>query len=343
MQGVFIDYVKELISRYNCVIIPGLGAFVSQEVPAAINDEGQIFPPRKKVGFNGQLKSNDGLLLHYLAVRQGISLIKAEQQCKFWTDRILKSLEEKPNLELEGLGTLWIQEKTLRFRPDPSAGFCAASFGLTSIHIQRIPERESGVPPQVKPEPVMAVRSKQEEKEVRAVIPAATSSGWRKWRWAAALLPFALAAAALTNGSQNNWAGWPDPLGTTETVYQNRTETFHIDGNYSPDQSEDTAPTDQVFFTAEWIAGKRLPVYNREAYRELRDKYHIIGGAFRSLENAEKAVRQFTARGYEAHIISRQFKLYRVSIASAPTRREALQISREVQRTEDIMAWVARL
>jgi len=56
-------YIKDLLYRYECVIIPGFGAFLTQYQSATINSaNNSIFPPGKQVSFNRQLQTNDGLL-----------------------------------------------------------------------------------------------------------------------------------------------------------------------------------------------------------------------------------------------------------------------------------------
>ncbi|MBP3228395.1 MAG: hypothetical protein J6M53_06410 [Bacteroidaceae bacterium] len=53
--------------EHNCVIIPDLGGFVAQYVPARFDAESQkFFPPTRKVAFNAALTMNDGLLVQSL-------------------------------------------------------------------------------------------------------------------------------------------------------------------------------------------------------------------------------------------------------------------------------------
>src|SRR5690606_41196942 len=74
-------YITELLYRYNCVVVPGFGAFLTQMKPAVINEATHSFsPPSKIVSFNGQLSSNDGLLVSYMADAEKRSYEDMEKQ-----------------------------------------------------------------------------------------------------------------------------------------------------------------------------------------------------------------------------------------------------------------------
>ena len=61
-------YIKDLLYRYECVIIPGFGAFLANYTSATIDaDSSTFYPPGKTISFNIQLQTNDGLLANYVA------------------------------------------------------------------------------------------------------------------------------------------------------------------------------------------------------------------------------------------------------------------------------------
>jgi hypothetical protein len=67
-----IQHIQYLVSRHDCVILPGWGAIVAQHVPACVSD-GILYPPVRKLGFNPAVNHNDGMLAHSVARREGIS------------------------------------------------------------------------------------------------------------------------------------------------------------------------------------------------------------------------------------------------------------------------------
>jgi len=125
-------YLKDLLYRYNCVVVPGFGAFLTQKKSAKIHKATNTFyPPRKFVSFNKQLSSNDGLLVshiskaenkNYEAVLRAVDEVVAD-----WHRRLKKG--EK--LNLPDIGELW-QNKTgrIQFQPSERENYLTSSFGL---------------------------------------------------------------------------------------------------------------------------------------------------------------------------------------------------------------------
>ena len=63
------QHIEVLLLENDCVIVPGLGGFVAHYTPAIQVEENVFLPPTRTIGFNPQLKLNDGLLVQsYMAV-----------------------------------------------------------------------------------------------------------------------------------------------------------------------------------------------------------------------------------------------------------------------------------
>ena len=66
--------ISYLLYRYDCVTVPGFGAFLGTPIPAELDiDKETIYPPMKQISFNEQLQSNDGLLANSISVEQQTS------------------------------------------------------------------------------------------------------------------------------------------------------------------------------------------------------------------------------------------------------------------------------
>ena len=80
---VIEDYIKDLLYRYDCVIIPNFGGFVTNKISAQIHKDSNTFhPPTKQIGFNVNLIHNDGLLANYIASSENISFDQATSKIK---------------------------------------------------------------------------------------------------------------------------------------------------------------------------------------------------------------------------------------------------------------------
>ena len=71
-------HVASLLYRYQCVVVPGFGAFLCQIKSASLQSESNTFlPPYKELSFNAQLDKNDGLLVSHVAQAEGLSYEEA--------------------------------------------------------------------------------------------------------------------------------------------------------------------------------------------------------------------------------------------------------------------------
>lgn len=72
-----IRHIEYLLSRHDCVIVPGLGAFLAHDVEAQFDSESGFYNgPRRTYAFNSELKESDGLLI--ASVSKGLRISHAE-------------------------------------------------------------------------------------------------------------------------------------------------------------------------------------------------------------------------------------------------------------------------
>ena len=112
------NYINDLLYRYDCVIVPNFGGFIANKIGAVLDEENHTFyPPTKKIGFNANLKHNDGLLANYIASSEDIAFEKANKFIDTTVYQWLTSLESDV-LEISGVGTIVLNEaKQLIFEP----------------------------------------------------------------------------------------------------------------------------------------------------------------------------------------------------------------------------------
>ena len=106
---VLEHYISELLYRYNCVMVPEFGAFLTQMKSAVlIEGSNTFYPPTKQISFNEQVSSNDGLLVSYISGAENLSyeetLVKVSQIAKDWKVK----LHNGNRLELSNIGELWL-------------------------------------------------------------------------------------------------------------------------------------------------------------------------------------------------------------------------------------------
>ncbi len=78
MMISIIDHIEYLITRYDCVIVPGWGAFIANYDASSYDAEaGVMSRPRRSIGFNASVSHSDGLLAHSMMRREGMDYNEA--------------------------------------------------------------------------------------------------------------------------------------------------------------------------------------------------------------------------------------------------------------------------
>jgi nucleoid DNA-binding protein/cell division septation protein DedD len=127
--------IRKLVSEYEFVIIPGFGALLSHQIPAAYDEASQSFsPPAKRLAFNEFLKLDDGLLANYISRHESLSHSEAVDYVKKYTDKLRINLEESGQAEIAGIGEFRKNiEGKLVFEPNTGKYFKDEWYGFEKI------------------------------------------------------------------------------------------------------------------------------------------------------------------------------------------------------------------
>lgn len=130
------NYINDLLFRYDCVIVPNFGGFITNKISATLNKSTHVFnPPTKQIGFNSNLTHNDGLLANYIASVENISFEKANGFIDTAVASWLSSLE-KGAIEIVAIGQISSNEENqLVFEPNTDTNFLTDSFGLSAVEV----------------------------------------------------------------------------------------------------------------------------------------------------------------------------------------------------------------
>lgn len=136
----FTSHIDYLIQKHDCVIIPDFGGFVLNREVAKIAADGSITPPRVTVGFNPDLKYNDGLLAESYMNAYSISYDVACKRIGDVVKRLNTILALRQPIQLGLLGKL-SQETDGRLSFEPNHNISAShseTFGLSVLDIRRL-------------------------------------------------------------------------------------------------------------------------------------------------------------------------------------------------------------
>jgi len=311
-------YIEELLYRYNCVIVPEFGAFLTQTKSAFIKEDTHTFyPPTKEVSFNAQLVSNDGLLVSYMAEAEKTTyeemLKRIATLSKDWKNR----LETGERLIFDAIGKLWLnKDGKISFEPAVKVNYLTTSFGLSSCVSAKITR-------EILKEQIVAL-----EEEIPFMITP-------EQRETNQIRPYLKYAAVMFLGLSLGFTGY-------RFYNENENPKLVVQQNV---QTQITRQIEQAtFFDTDPL---ELPALNLKAIlntaveKSNQTQYYIIAGAFKVKENADKKVNQLRAKGFNADYIGiNKFNFYMVSFDSFTDVDQALSYLRTVKKTESSDAWL---
>lgn len=296
-------YIKDLLYRYECVIIPGFGAFLTQHQSAKVDkSSNRFYPPRKVLTFNRQLQSNDGLLAHYVASIENCSYETALQKTRDFARNISLQLSAKETVVLKSIGEFYLNtENSVQFAPLNKENFNTASFGLTTFSSSQVYREDS--------------------KELTASTTIFTSHKKEQ-------IPYLkYAAIALIALTISGFGG--------VKLYEGQIKS----SNFSERQKANTLLENKIQ-EATFIIENPLSTLELTLPRQ-EGKYHVIAGAFRIEENATKKLNQLLNKGFSARAIgANKYGLHMVVYSSHENRKEATKSLLKIKNNENKDAWI---
>ena len=300
------SHIQDLLYRYECVVLPGFGAFLSQKQSAYIDENSQeFFPPNKVISFNRQLIKNDGLLANYIAEVESVKYNTALNMIQEFVYDLENSLQNDAKAELANIGKLYLDaEDKLQFEPFSEINFLTQSFGLASYHAY----------------PVQRELYKKQVEELEEKTPIHFTPSRRR----ASFLKYA-AIGVIALGI-SSFAGL--------NIYSSQVSKHNI-----AEQQEAESKLQQQIQQATFVIDNPLPAVTLEVEKQSGD-FHVVAGAFRVEENAHKKVDELKDSGFKARYIgANKYGLHQVVYSSHQTRREAINKLYEVKKTNEA-AWL---
>ena len=136
------QHIEVLLLENDCVIVPGLGGFVAHYTPAMrVAEENVFLPPTRIIGFNPQLKMNDGLLVQsYMAVYD-TDFSDATRIVEKEVAYIFTALHEEGKVDLPNIGELrYSIHGIYDFAPYDHKITTPYLYGLDSFEMQELAE-----------------------------------------------------------------------------------------------------------------------------------------------------------------------------------------------------------
>ncbi|MDI5894148.1 SPOR domain-containing protein [Flavobacterium algoritolerans] len=305
-------YIAQLLYRYQCVTVPGFGAFLTEIQSAKLNESTNSFsPPKKMIAFNANLKNNDGLLANHIALAEKTSYEYAVSAIQYEVFNWKKALEENQLFSIKNVGDLRLNaDHNIVFTPYDQTNYLTSSFGLAPF-----------VSPLVK----RAIFEKEveaiEEKATITMVPEQTRTANPYLKYAAIfVLGLGLAGSV----------GYP--------MYQNQIASETILVETAVQKQVQNKIQQATFFIESPVPAVTLSV---KSTAEIKMPYHIMAGVYREEKNADKTLRILNRLGYDAkRIPPNKNGYFPVLYGSYATFAEAEKAKKEINEKHNPEAWI---
>jgi spore germination protein GerM len=304
-------YISDLLYRYDCVIVPEFGAFITQRVSAEVNTTNNtFFAPKKALLFNEQISNNDGLLTRYIADVEQIPFEAANQKISKQVQRFKSTLIEGETLYFEGIGELTFNALSkIDFTPTYSVNYLTDAFGLSQFN--------SGTVSRGLITPTEDVEIANENPVIPLVKQSKNYKTYLKYA-AVGLIALTLSGFAFSK--------------------------YQLDQINKGNQlaiEEAQLEIESKIQEATFVISNPLPTVKVTLDKEAIGSYHIIAGAFRVEKNCDKKIEQLKANGFKARKIGvNKYGLHQVAYQSYTDRLEALSALRTIKREQNSQAWL---
>jgi hypothetical protein len=121
--------------QHDCVIVPGLGGFISQYKPAVEDVPGKkLLPPSRIISFNRQLQQNDGMLIQHISAKTEIPYKTAEEKVEQFVKACKHQLSARGIIVIPEVGKLYTdQNGNLNFAPNTGRNYLPEAYGLQPV------------------------------------------------------------------------------------------------------------------------------------------------------------------------------------------------------------------
>lgn len=316
----FTSHINYLIQKHDCVIIPDFGGFVLNRENAYISETGVLVAPRVSVGFNPDLKYNDGLLAESYMNVYSISYNAACKKISDAVGRLNTILNFRQPVQIGNLGKLSLNsDNVLTFAPNNNLSLIyPETYGLSNLTIKRLIDVE------IHETLVEAVNPRKAKRiAFRQILTGVGAAA------AAAIIFFVSSTPIADNQSENlQMSGFLTPniniVNTNPISKVSNTATIAID-SASVSISEKVIATDTLSFNKAALTPNKDQEEKIVEVKKENHKYFIIIGSPGNKKDAQTALQRLKNQGYASANIIESSDRARIYIASFNDKNQANQ------------------
>ena len=350
------QHIEALLLENDCVIVPNFGGFVAHYAPATyVKEENLFLPPTRIIGFNSQLKLNDGVLVQSYMSAHDTSFADATRMVEKEVDALIGLLHEEGKAHLENVGEIHYNiYGNYEFTPYDHKITTPSLYGLDSFEMRELSTLQ-------RKERVLVPANLTKEKKTYEISISRTLLRNAAAMIAVIVMFFAFSTPVEnTYVEKNNYAQLlPGELFEQIEKQSVAVTPVSVVAKHNP-QNAATFQTKKVSVdkprTSKPIAVKEIKVAKQETapatpavatpatpsvQPQASHPFHIIVAGGIGLKDAEAMAEQLKAKGFaEAKALNSDGKI-RVSIRSFENREEATRQLLELRKNETYKnAWL---
>lgn len=336
-------HIEYLLLRHDCVILPGIGAFINiYQASFFDKNSGHIIPPSREIRFNPALRSDDGMLANSIARKMSISYREGSEILSRTVTDLGQSLLSDQEVTIGRLGIIRReQEGNIRFYPFKSVEKRHTELGLISVPFTKGSSLESS---RIEEQEIKSLENYNEDTEQpvssntlnlleddQLMNKRIAKMNFKRNYYLPINKMFIRACACLLIVSCFAIA-WLNTSDTSNQV-EERASVLPIDKMIDTAVQKSREEGKSSGKIEETVIDEDIPSIDN-------DLYHLIVATCTSNEEAEQFIKTVSPTGFDLRIIPSR-KLYRVSAGGSSDRQELLGIMRSAEFKERFKeAWI---
>ncbi len=319
-------YIESYLFKNKGIVIPGIGALIPKFQSARYDKENTLFlPTQVSYTFKSTIQQVPDDFIIYISEKKKISTKEASGFINAQSKTLKEQIEKGDKIKIRGAGSFIKAKKGIEFIPERQST-SLKDYGLNSIHATRFTDPQA--------------RTKNKKTRSRKT--------WAFYVAAGCILIFLIAGAfySIHKGLNfrfleaiNNQKEWKNPQ-------EENAGSFNMDSTILKDTTkaiinsvidESTDPQKALFY-------QEPSDLNKDSTGKIQ-KYILVAGSFKSIENARTFEAQLKSKGYSTEIIhSEESTLYRVSIDAFTEEETALkELARIRAKNELSSVWIWKI
>lgn len=336
-------YIKELIIKNECIILSGFGGFETHYMPAHKDEvTGKMVPPSKQVVFRQDFKKDNGILVGFIAEKEGISLDKAREIIDDYIGNIVYKLDIGGSYVLEELGKFIKKDDgRMIFIPLEKQNFLIDSYGLSEVSIPAKGVPEERTIPEKKP--VRPSDVKHSNKAVYLILLAVVILSALVFIAYQIDLPGKI--KHLVSGIETGKRREPEKIVFGQKRLPTAEDSIASAVSGSIDESTDKEKA--LFYHEQMQKQEPGQLSQPKVASDVRigdgKKYVIVAGSFHAEAHAVDLSNQLRYKGYKPLIIKTENGLYRVVLDSFKEINMAIDEMTKYKRQLSKDIWILRI